>query len=412
MNEPIYKFLSSLVPSEIAAMLSDQRAVAFALSIVASLGTFLGGLVTLVLVKGLGMRGNGTSGVSGALVGVLQAFSAGVMLYMTFMDLIPEASASLGARETMLYFFVGVVVFGVIEAVFLDDHNHDVDEHSHEHTENESKDVKSKRQVDKRTPKKSVETVDIHSEKGKKQLMRTSLITFWALLLHNMPEGLGVYLSALTDVRLGLQLAVAICLHNIPEGMAVAIPLYAAGGSSLYVLGMTLANGLAEPIGVVVGVAFFGQYLTPEVLSRCLAAVGGIMCCISIHELQPTAIKYAGQGRASISLFTGMLVVFLALEAVTEYFGHPHSHGGSEVGGHHGHSHSGKGHSHSQDYTSKPVQQPIAVVEQEIKWGAGSGLKIEKPVKFVRKAGNDGNSKDNTGGHSHSPGGGGHSHSH
>ncbi|KAJ3030216.1 UNVERIFIED_CONTAM: hypothetical protein HDU68_009740 [Siphonaria sp. JEL0065] len=426
INEPIFSALSKLLPTETAAALSEQRVVAFALSVVASLGTFLGGLVTLVLVKWVGMSGNGTSGASGTLVGVLQAFSAGVMLYMTFMDLIPEATEAIGARETMLYFFVGVVVFGIIEAVFLDEHDHDHSTHNEDSHTNSESDKKSRSRS--RSPSKKKEKdekkvnhkkqdnkpVDIASEKGKKQLMRTSLITFWALLLHNMPEGLGVYLSAMTDVRLGLQLAVAICLHNIPEGMAVAIPLYAAGGSSFYVLAMTLANGLAEPIGVLVGVAFFGKYLTPEVLSRCLAAVGGIMCCISIHELQPTAIKYAGQGRASISLFFGMFVVFLALEGVTEYFGHPHSHGGSSAVGHGGHSHVGHGHGHD----GSARQQPIAaIIDEEIKWGVGSGLKFEKPVKFVKKSGREEeehrrHSHSHAHSHSHDGNAGGHSHSH
>ncbi|KAI8614495.1 ZIP zinc transporter-domain-containing protein [Chytriomyces sp. MP71] len=481
--------------ADVAMLLADDRVIAFSLCLVASGGTFIGGLVTHVLVKVLGMSGDGRSGgASGVLVGVLQAFSAGVMLYMTFMDLIPEATAQLGGRETMAWFFVGVALFGAIEAGFDavgDSHTHS---HSHDHSNgheshDDNRDIKDnvKERATKRRSKSASSSaaaakaakdsdvdgddekdsaaaaaaaqagerrkkknhspeklnassphpaggiVDINSDKGKKQLMRTSLITFWALLLHNMPEGLGVYLSALTDPRLGLQLAVAICLHNIPEGMAVAIPLYASGGSTPYVLGMTLVNGLAEPFGVIVGVSLFGQYLTPSVLSRCLAAVGGIMACISIHELQPTAIRYAGQGRASISLFLGMFVVFLALEAVTEYFGHPHSHGGSDVGHGHGHSHGGHGHGHGDGHDAghshgvpvikrEAVPKALPVKEDEIKWGAGSGLKIEKPVKYVKgaaaKAGAPAGHRHDSGAapshsHSHSRGGdAGHSHSH
>jgi hypothetical protein len=142
--------------------------------------------------------------------------------------------------------------------------------------------------------------------------------------------------------------------------MAVAIPLYAAKGSISHVLFMTLLNGLAEPIGVLIGAALLGPLLTPTVLSKCLAAVGGIMCCISLHELLPTAIRYAGQAKASLALFGGMAVVFLALETVNEYFGHAHSHNhGGGNGGHghshgdvgagvgHGHEHHGHSHSHS-----------------------------------------------------------------
>ncbi|KAI8828587.1 ZIP zinc transporter-domain-containing protein [Chytriomyces cf. hyalinus JEL632] len=467
-NLAVLEFATVFLPPDIALAVSDSRVVAFMLCLVASGGTFLGGIATHFIVKVLGLSGDGRAGASGVLVGVLQAFSAGVMLYMTFMDLLPEATAELGGREVMVYFFVGVAVFGLIEAVFdfIDtDHHHDHGDHDshHQHAESKEKEKKDLKKVRKnvssgneeddgddekeaeakkadalREKKKkdkersksasasastgTSKTVDINSAQGQKQLMRTSLITFWALLLHNMPEGLGVYLSALSDPRLGLQLAVAICLHNIPEGMAVAIPLYASGGSTPYVLAMTLVNGLAEPLGVIVGVSLFGQYLTPAVLSRCLAAVGGIMCCISIHELQPTAIRYAGQGKASFSLFLGMFVVFLALEAVTEYFGHPHSHGGSGVDHHsgHGHSHGGHGgHGHSHESPVQPAAVkdiPKAIVEEsdEIKWGQASGLKLEKPVKFIKKTGGEGTKAPAGHGHSHSHGGNaaGHSHSH
>ncbi|KAJ3137652.1 hypothetical protein HK100_000496 [Physocladia obscura] len=421
INEVVFALLSKTLSGETATALSDTRVVAFVLSVIASLGTFLGGLVTLFLVRVIGIGGDGTSGTSGTLVGVLQAFSAGVMLYMTFMDLVPEASAEIGSRETMLYFFVGVGIFGLLEAVFLDDsHSHaDTHDNLHDHIleKSSSQPPKKSKKSRSRSPSKTKqtikadkhETVDITSEKGKKQLLRT--------------KGLGVYLSALSDARLGLQLAIAICLHNIPlmqEGMAVAIPLYAAGGSSFYVLGMTFANGLgeatfmhqmtsiqlkrttktAEPIGVIIGVAFFGSYLTPSVLSRSLAVVGGIMCCISIHELQPTAIRYAGQSRASASLFAGMFVVFCALEAVTEYFGHPHSH--SEID--HSHLHNRNSNHHHQHIASDSIVNKVPkerAVEKEsnIVWSgdgdSSSDLKSEKfpTAKFVRKgslAGEDG----------------------
>lgn len=91
------------------------------------------------------------------------------------------------------------------------------------------------------------------------QLMRTSLITFVAMALHNLPEGLGVYLSSLNSPKMGIQLAVAIMLHNIPEGMAVAIPLYVATSSTPKVLYWTFINGLAEPIGVLLGGALLVQ---------------------------------------------------------------------------------------------------------------------------------------------------------
>jgi zinc transporter, ZIP family len=131
-----------------------------------------------------------------------------------------------------------------------------------------------------------------------------------------------------------------VLLHNIPEGMAVGIPLYASTGSVLQVLWWTLLNGLAEPAGVLIGGMLLAPYLDEYILSRCLALVGGIMFCISIHELYPVAIKYCGKGTASVSLMGGMFLCWTALESVESYFdgidmpGHSHSHGHS-----HGHGH-------------------------------------------------------------------------
>eukprot|EP00842_Homolaphlyctis_polyrhiza_P001715 jgi/Hompol1/2544/HPOL_001775-RA len=343
--------LTGLVPKAlsepIVSLATSTQGLSFTLAFVASMGTFLGGLLVVLGVKLTGADPSSPS--TKWLMGVLQSFSGGVMLFITCFDLIPEAGEIIGTQEAMLWMFAGIGVFGVLELVLLDDHDHDDDDdhHSHNHVQvDSSKDDQAfpttagspvssptlrKRASSRGRKSASPERSSVStkksataaikpkpksaiSEREKKDLMRASFITFVALALHNLPEGLGVYLSAMSDLRLGTQLAVAIMLHNIPEGMAVAIPLYSATGSTFQVLWWTLVNGLAEPLGVIVGGTLLHAYLTPYLLSRCLALVGGIMLCISIHELQPTAIKYAGKVAASISFFVGMLVCFCALE--------------------------------------------------------------------------------------------------
>ncbi|TPX58991.1 hypothetical protein PhCBS80983_g02788 [Powellomyces hirtus] len=316
---PLVAVLSPYLPEFLVTLLMDKHVLAFTMALVASMGTFIGGVVVVILARITGADPN--SPATARLMGVLQAFSAGVMLYITCFDLVPEAIENLGSRECMMWFFGGVAIFGVLEECILpDDHGHDQDEPGAvKATEVEITKADGKAGA----PTKNVATGP--TAKERRELMRSSLITFVALAMHNLPEGLGVYLSALSDLRLGSQLAMAILLHNIPEGMAVAIPLYAATGKTSQVLWWTLLNGLAEPFGVVVGGALLHSYLSPALLSRCLAAVGGIMACISIHELQPTAIKYAGKAVATASFFGGMFVCFGALEAVNEWFGgHAH----------------------------------------------------------------------------------------
>jgi ZIP family zinc transporter len=118
--------------------------------------------------------------------------------------------------------------------------------------------------------------------------------------------------------------------------MACAIPLWASTQSYTYVLFMTLLNGLAEPIGVVIGGYLLKDNMGPEVLSASLALVAGIMACISLHELFPTSIEYAGKNRSAVALFVGMFCTFGALEIVHSIM-HDHGDGHHDHSGHHHH---------------------------------------------------------------------------
>merc|ERR1712241_408888 len=65
-------------------------------------------------------------------------------------------------------------------------------------------------------------------ESGTKELNRTGILTAIAIGIHNIPEGVATYISALSDLRVGASLAIGIALHNIPEGIAVATPVFFA----------------------------------------------------------------------------------------------------------------------------------------------------------------------------------------
>jgi ZIP family zinc transporter len=146
--------------------------------------------------------------------------------------------------------------------------------------------------------------------------------------------------------------------------MAVGIPLYASTGSISQVLFWTFVNGLAEPVGVIVGGFLLAPYLNAFILSRCLAMVGGIMFCISVHELYPVALKYSGKNAASISLLIGMFIGWGGLEFVDVYFGHSHDHSHGHSHDHsHGHSHDhshGHNHDHSHGHGHSHAHNPFS----------------------------------------------------
>lgn len=152
------------------------------------------------------------------------------------------------------------------------------------------------------------------------ELMRTGLFTALAIGIHNFPEGLVTFMTALYDPALGVAIAIAVALHNIPEGISVSVPIFYATGSRGKALFYSAVSGLAEPIGA--GVAYLllrlfvgenGDIFPPQVMGILFAGVAGIMIYISLDELLPTSHEY-GQGHDSIlGLVGGMLIMALSL---------------------------------------------------------------------------------------------------
>jgi ZIP family zinc transporter len=155
---------------------------------------------------------------------------------------------------------------------------------------------------------------DMDEEAGKKKaLLRMGMFSALAIAIHNFPEGLATFTSALADPTLGISIAVAIAIHNIPEGIAVSVPLYYATGSKKKAFFYSFASGLSEPVGALVGYGLFYKYFNDITFGLLFAGVAGIMVFISIDELLPTAEKYGEHHLAIYGLIAGMLVMAFSL---------------------------------------------------------------------------------------------------
>jgi len=218
-------------------------------------------------------------------------FSAGVMVYVSFVEILPKGVESLveslgvtGAWWVGVgAFFAGFVLAGVIDKLLP----------SHDHTE---------------------ATHEIPRDARKKRvLLRTGLFTALAIAIHNFPEGLATFMGALQDPALGIAIAVAIAIHNIPEGIAVAIPIYHATGSKKKAFGYSLLSGLAEPVGALVGYVVFSWFFSDLTFGILFTAVAGIMIYISIDELLPAAHEHGDHHVAIYGFAAGMAVMALSL---------------------------------------------------------------------------------------------------
>ena len=229
-----------------------------------------------------------------AFLSVSLGFSAGVMIYVSFVEIFPKAREALsdthgpvgGTWLTVGGFFLGILAIAVIDYL-IPSYENPHDAHPIE-------------QMDQVPPP------DI-------RLMRMGLFTAMAIAIHNFPEGIATFFGALTDPRLGIAITVAIAIHNIPEGISVSVPIYFATASRKKAFWLSFLSGVSEPVGAIVGYTLLRPFLTPTTFGLMFSAVAGIMVFISLDELLPTAKEY-GQGHMAIyGLIAGMAVMALSL---------------------------------------------------------------------------------------------------
>lgn len=260
---------------------------AFSLTLLAGLSTAIGGGLAMFI------RPRNTVWLSLGL-----GFSAGVMIYVSFVELLPKGMAALapiygergGYAVATAAFFLGIAVTALIDLLVPKDVNpHEL--------------------------KKEAEFSgggDLHVQKAR-SLKRTGTFTALAVAIHNFPEGFATFSVALLDPVLAVPIALAIAIHNIPEGVAVALPIYHGTGSRRQGFWYSLLSGLAEPAGAVVGFILLAPFLNESSLGLIFAGIAGVMIYISFDELFPAARLYGTPHTPIIGLLSGMLVMALSL---------------------------------------------------------------------------------------------------
>jgi ZIP family zinc transporter len=261
---------------------------------------------------------------------VSTGFSAGVMIYVSFVEILIKGQEALtaaygetwGAWVNVASFFAGIAIIGLIDGLIPEAEN------PHEpHTKEERAELQV--QPNPRPGPAAASTAGDHhhgasetptESAGRDQLLRTGLFAALAIGIHNFPEGLATFLSALQDPALGTAIAVAIALHNIPEGISVSVPIFFATGQRGKAFLYSVLSGISEPIGAAIAyialrvlVGGEGGVMPPEVMGILFAGVAGIMVYISLDELLPTSRAY-GKGHDSLlGLLAGMVVMALSL---------------------------------------------------------------------------------------------------
>jgi ZIP family zinc transporter len=270
--------------------------LALLLPTLAGLSTLLGGLLTVLLRKP-GPR----------LMSLMMGFSAGVMILVSFAELLQEGIRDTGYVPAYLAFFGGMAMMFLIDILI-----------PHIHMGESHDAVGEGRACPTPDPGEHGRHGYRHgADRGNgvppSRLLKTGLLVALGIGVHNFPEGITTFAGTLHDPALGIVIAVAIALHNIPEGIAVAAPVYSATGSRRKAMWWCTLSGLAEPVGALLAAAILLPFLNMTVLGLVLAAVAGIMVFISLDELIPVACSFCEEHYTILGVTAGMAVMALSL---------------------------------------------------------------------------------------------------
>ncbi len=258
---------------------------AFSLTLIAGLSTGIGSALAFF-----------TKRTNTKFLSVALGFSAGVMIYISFMELLSESQQRLveyigdknGLWISIASFFGGILLIAVIDKFIPSFENpHEIH--------------------------KVEELYDKHEFTIKRRLLRVGLLTATAIAVHNFPEGLATFAAAVTDPGIGIAIAVAIAIHNIPEGIAVSIPIFYATGSRKKAFLYSFLSGLAELLGAIVGFVMFVYILNGMAMGILLGGIAGIMVFISLDQLLPTAREYGEHHLSIYGLLAGMGIMSVSL---------------------------------------------------------------------------------------------------
>ena len=233
------------------------------LAIIAGLSTTIGSAIAFIIKN-----------PSKKVLSFAMGFSAGVMLFVSFAELLPEAMMKVGELTAFAAFFAGMILIYLID-VFVP--------HSYE------------------------------QEGCDPKLMKCGKMVAVGIAIHNFPEGIAVLFASLSSLSLGIPIAIAIALHNIPEGIAVSMPVYYATKSKRKAFKYSFLSGLAEPVGAIIALIFLLPFINEFVLNIVLAAVAGVMVFISFDELLPISYRNNIGHVPILGTILGMAVMALSL---------------------------------------------------------------------------------------------------
>lgn len=235
--------------------------------------TFLAGFATMLGIIVIFIPSNNKNKI---IVSSL-SFASGVMICVSLTDLIPESLTMLTSKYNYIasiLIFLIFLCFGIISSMA----------------------------IDKYMPE---------NKKNNSKLFRVGIISMFAIILHNIPEGIATFMASSINAKLGISLAIAIAMHNIPEGISISVPIFYSTKSKKRAITYTLISAISEPFGALLAFLFLRRFITNSFMGILFAFIAGIMMYISIYELLKEAKKYKEKDLSSIFFVIGIIFMFI-----------------------------------------------------------------------------------------------------
>lgn len=239
----------------------------FILTTIAGLATLFGTIPIFIKIKD-----------KDKLISISCAFASGVMICISVVDLIPESIRYLNNSYDSLYIIILSFIFiviGIITSYYLD--------------------------------------VVVDKINDNNNLFKVGILAMIVIIIHNIPEGIVTYIVSKNDLILGISICLSIAIHNIPEGISIAIPIYYSTGSKIRAFFFTLISALSELFGAIITYLFLEKYIGDTFLGLILSFTAGIMLCISLERLRPTATSYNSK-LARIAFIFGIIFMLISLQ--------------------------------------------------------------------------------------------------
>jgi len=224
--------------------MNNDFIIPFILSLISGLSTLIGSIFIFIKTNRIG-----------DIITISLSFSMGIMIILSIFDLIPSSFINIinyygiiyGLIISFLSFLLGYLTIFII---------------------------------------------NFKENKSKNNLYRIGMLSMISLIIHNIPEGIIVFMSSYHNIKIGINVCISIMLHNIPEGISIALPLYYSGESRGSVVKKVLLSGIIEPLGALLSYIFLKDYISPIIISYLLLFVSGLMISLSINDIYKEIKKY------------------------------------------------------------------------------------------------------------------------